>query len=248
MRRILTAGLPRGSIRCLEAAIRDGTQSVRARIRLHHLSSLREVLDALNRNSTAAAVVNPFRSDPIHLGRSETVPPGLALLRQDHPGLPIIVYAPLPPSHELAFKLGALGIDRLWLKDIDADPRRLRAELQGAIDEGLRGEFLKLLPPAAPPTLRALVLQIVERAQEVPSVEDVSRWAFTTRSNLWKRFHRAGMGSPSLWIRYARAYRALAYIEANGCTIERAALRFGYGTGADFSRTCRRLARSSDRP
>jgi AraC-like DNA-binding protein len=224
--------------------LRNAAQEYRKRsgepVTIEVADSLRDVRGRLGMGGVATLISDPFSSRKPVPPHRPGVPRDLEMVRKERPHRPIGIYCdPLPAPIVLA--LGALGIDELVIAGEEDSPRNLLRVISNLLSSDLVERFAQTLPPAVAPEIRTLIVRIVEHAESAPTVSQLAQWAFTTPGNLWRRFKGADLPPPSFWLRAARLFRALSQVEAGKGTFQQAAVRFGYGTGANLADACSRF-------
>jgi AraC-like DNA-binding protein len=195
-----------------------------------------ELAQMVRTRAIDAVVVEP-RAD------GKTYVDEIRALVEQHPTLPVVVYAALSPETLRAtIELARYGVQHVVLRGFDDESRRFRELIERLPAHRLASTVLQELAPRlaeGPPLLQRAVGRLFESPQTFRSVEDLAVAAGMTRRNLDRWLERLGLASARLLIFGARFTRALHYMRDPGYQLDDITRKVGYANPRLFARQVR---------
>ena len=159
--------------------------------------------------------------------------PSLSRLRDEFPSVPIVMYLPMSLLVSGAvMEYAKAGVSQLVFQGVDDLQASLRSAMNSALDHisaiALSAEFEPHVPATVVPFLR----YCLEHARRDITVEEVATAMGVHRKTLVDRLKAAHLPSPRAMIGWCRLLVAARVLDDPGRTIEQAALKLDFPSGA----------------
>lgn len=211
--------------------------------RVRHVDRAEELLPLVRRAAADVVLLGMDRCDA-------SVPKAVARLVREFPRIPAvaILSADAPAAAPAALALGQAGVRRIVDVRTPAGWHALRhllaQERQGTAERRMSALVRQVLPRAHD-DLRRFFDVLIEGAERVRTVRQLSARLGVRAPSLTSRFFRAGIPAPKRYLAMARLIRAAAMLENPGMSIAQAAYRLGYSSPQCFNRHVRRWTGTS---
>lgn len=211
--------------------------------RVRHVDRPEELLPLLRRGGADVVLVGMDRCDA-------SVPKTLARLAREFPRVPAvaILSADTPGATPAALAMGQAGVRRIVDVRTPGGWHALRhllaQERQGMAERRMAATVREVLP-GAHEDLRRFFDVLIDGAEKVRTVRQLSARLGVRAPSLTSRFFRAGIPAPKRFLAMARLIRAAALLENPGMSIAQAAYRLGYSSPQCFNRHVRRWTGTS---
>jgi AraC-like DNA-binding protein len=182
------------------------------------------------RATVQSRIVDVVVADPAIDGRVHTE--DLALIREDYPSLPIVLYTTLSASAmQGVIQLARYGIEHVVLARIDDEPKRFLDLLEGVPGHALGDLMLRALREAIaqlPVTVSRAIEQLYRSPARFPGARELAEASGMTTRALYRHMAAAGMPSVKALVVSARLVRAYGYLRDPGRSVKEIAARVGY--------------------
>lgn len=211
--------------------------------RVRHVERAEELLPLVRRAGADVVLVGMDRYEA-------AVPRILARLVREFPRIPAvaILSAEAPGAAPAALALGQAGVRRIVDVRTPGGWHALRhllaQERQGTAERRMAAVVREVLP-AANDDLRRFFDVLIDGAEKLRTVRQLSARLGVRAPSLTSRFFRAGIPAPKRFLAMARLIRAAALLESPGMSIAQAAYRLGYSSPQCFNRHVRRWTGTS---
>jgi AraC-like DNA-binding protein len=138
--------------------------------------------------------------------------------------------------HREVVPLIKAGVTALLFPDESGFETELLDALEAAASRSSLTELVQRIGRVVAPGARGFVTLCLERGALRSSVESLAVELAIHPNTLRKRLAASGLASPSQLVAWGRLFAATSVLERTGCSVEAAALRLAFGSGAALRR------------
>jgi AraC-like DNA-binding protein len=159
--------------------------------------------------------------------------PSVRKLRYEYPSVPIVMYLPMSAVVSGAvMEYAKAGVSQLVFQGVDDLKASLRLAINVALDQMSALTLIAEFEPHVPASVVPFLRYCLEHARRDITVEDVADAMGVHRKTLVDRLKAAHLPSPRAMIGWCRLLMAARVLDDPGRTVEQAALKLDFPSGA----------------
>lgn len=159
--------------------------------------------------------------------------PSVRKLRSEYPSVPIVMYLPMSAVVSGAvMEYAKAGVSQLVFQGVDDLKASLRLAINVALDQMSAITLIAEFEPHVPASVVPFLRYCLEHARRDITVEEVADAMGVHRKTLVDRLKAAHLPSPRAMIGWSRLLMAARVLDDPGRTVEQAALKLDFPSGA----------------